>query len=49
MQVLDQASNEWLCVEEHCTAGKEFVVFGGKALEKATGEPAMQLLLRWLP
>ncbi len=38
VQVLDQATNEWLCVEEMCVPGKEVVVFCGKALERTTGQ-----------
>lgn len=38
LQVYDQASEEWVCVEENCEAGKEIVVFGGKALERVTGD-----------
>jgi hypothetical protein len=38
VQVLDQATNEWICVEEMCVPGKEVMVFCGKALERTTGQ-----------
>ena len=33
----DQDPGRWVAVEESCEPGKEFVLFGGVALERATG------------
>ena len=36
LEVLDQATKQWISVEECCESGKEIVLFCGKALERAT-------------
>jgi isopenicillin N synthase-like dioxygenase len=36
LEVFDRRSDSWLGVEAACEAGKEIIVFGGQALERAT-------------
>lgn len=46
LEVYDIAAKRWICVEPYARAGRDLVLFGGTALEDATGIPACRHRVR---